>query len=64
MPFADPEKRRAWFNEYQRKRYAEKYASDPTMRLVEAVRKAEWFQKPEVKARHAAKARARRAAGK
>ena len=39
MPYRDPEDRRA----YYRRKYRERYQTDPDFRAAEAERKAEWY---------------------
>ncbi len=57
MPFVD----RETHNAYHRKYRAEKLSGDINYLLTEANRKAEYYQRPEVKKAQAAKMRAYRA---
>lgn len=49
MPYADPEKQRAWNAAYARR----KYQNDPLHREIEAERKADWLRTPKGKASNA-----------
>jgi hypothetical protein len=49
MPYADPDQRKARQRDSQKRRYA----VSGSFRKKEAARKAEWYQRPEVKAHRA-----------